>query len=64
MSSDAPDFPKGRKVMLRIGAVDDEGAVYVNGKLVHTRWHLNPDDWQSSCEIDRKSTRLNSSHYS
>ena len=48
----APDFPKGKPVCLRIGAIDDEGAVYVNGVLVHTRWHLNPLDWMTSFEID------------
>lgn len=48
----APDFPKGKPVYLRIGAIDDEGAVYLNGVLVHTRWHLNPLDWMSSFEID------------
>lgn len=48
----APVFPADKKVFLRIGALDDEGDVYVNGKLVHTRWHLNPDDWMTSFEID------------
>lgn len=48
----APDFPKDRKIFLRIGALDDEGSIYVNGKLIHTRWHLHPDDWMSSFAID------------
>jgi len=49
---DAPAFPEGRKIFLRIGALDDEGQIYVNGRLVHQRWHLNPNDWLSSFEVD------------
>ena len=48
----APAFPAGKKVFLRIGALDDEGRIFINGKLVHQRWHLNPDDWQSSFEVE------------
>lgn len=48
----APTFPEGKKVFLRIGALDDEGKIYLNGKLAHQRWHLNPDDWQSSFEVE------------
>ena len=48
----APASPQGKKVFLRIGALDDEGRIFVNGKLVHQRWHLNPDDWQSSFEVE------------
>ena len=48
----APAFPKNKRVFLRIGALDDEGSIYVNGKLTHQRWHLNPRDWESSFEID------------
>lgn len=48
----APAFPKGKKVFLRIGALDDEGSIYVNGKLVHQRRHIHPADWESSFEMD------------
>ena len=48
----APPFPEAASVLLRIGALDDEGEVYVNGQLVHRRLHLSPDDWQSSFAVD------------
>ena len=48
----APTFANGARIFLRIGALDDEGDVYVNGQLVHRRLHLSPDDWQSSFEAD------------
>ncbi len=48
----APEFPKGRAVYLRIGALDDEGDIYLNGVLVHSRKHLHPLDWMTSFEID------------
>ena len=48
----APTFDQGAKIFLRIGALDDEGDVYVNGQLMHRRLHLSPDDWQSSFEMD------------
>ena len=44
----APLFPKGKKVILRIGSLDDGGDIYINGKLAYSRKHENPDDWQSS----------------
>ena len=46
----ASDLSCGR--FLRIGALDDEGSIYVNGKLVHQRWHIHPGDWESSFEMD------------
>lgn len=48
----APAFPAGKRVFLRIGALDDDGVIYLNGKQVHRRWHLKPNDWQRSFEID------------
>jgi len=45
-------FPAGKRIFLRIGALDDEGKIYLNGKLAHQRYHLDPDDWQSSFEIE------------
>ena len=48
----APVFPKRKRVFLRIGALDDEGKTYINGKLIHQRWHLNPSNWKSSFEMD------------
>ena len=49
---DAPDFPKGKRIILRLGALDDEGTIYLNGKPVFRRYHCAPNDWQSSFEID------------
>lgn len=48
----APEFPAGKKVALVIGSLDDDGDVYLNGRLVHRRLHLEPNDWQTSFEID------------
>jgi len=48
----APDFPKGKTIMLRFGSLDDDGDIYINGKLAHSRQHLMPDDWQSSFAFD------------
>jgi len=49
---DAPEFPKGKRIILRIGALDDEGWIFLNGKQVHRRYHCEPNDWQSSFEVD------------
>jgi hypothetical protein len=48
----APVFPQGKRIMLRIGSLDDEGAIYVNGKLAHRRWHLVDQDWKRSFAVD------------
>lgn len=48
----APAYPAGRKVFLRIGSLDDEGKIYLNGQLLHERWHLVARDWKRSFEID------------
>lgn len=48
----APAFPTGKKVFLRIGSLDDEGDVYMNGKLVYRRFHLKAQDWKRSFEIE------------
>jgi len=48
----APDFPTGKKVILRIGALDDDGDIYINGQLAFSRKLVNPDDWQSSFAFD------------
>lgn len=48
----APAFPKGKRIMLRIGSLDDEGAIYLNGKLVYRRWHLVSQDWKRSFAVD------------
>ena len=39
-------------VTVRIGALDDGGDVYLNGKLAHTREHLSPLAWQESFTVD------------
>ena len=33
LSFDAPQFPAGKKIMMRVGSLDDNGEVYINGKL-------------------------------
>lgn len=48
----APDFPKGKTIMLRFGSLDDDGDIYINGKLAHSRHLMMPDDWQTSFAFD------------
>ncbi|NLF22182.1 MAG: DUF4838 domain-containing protein [Lentisphaerae bacterium] len=48
----APPLETGRRIILRIGALDDGGDVYLNGKLAHTREHLSPLAWQESFTVD------------
>ena len=52
VSFKAPNFPAGKKVFMRIGSLDDEGDVYINGKLVYRRRHLHAEDWKRSFEFD------------
>lgn len=47
-----PAFPPGRRVFMRIGSLDDDGDIYINGQLAYSRKHVNPDDWQSSFAFD------------
>ena len=47
-----PPALKGKKVFLHIGAIDETGKVYVNGKLLHIRKHLKPNDWKSPFNVD------------
>lgn len=49
---DIPAFPAGRRVFMRIGSLDDDGDIYINGQLAHARKHVYPDDWQSSFVFD------------
>jgi len=46
-----PANTRGR-VVLRFGALDDGGRIYLNGKMVFHRHHLQPLDWQQSFEVD------------
>jgi hypothetical protein len=48
----APAFAAGKRVLMRIGALDEEGLVFVNGKQVHQRRHLDPMDWTRSFAFD------------
>jgi len=48
----APDFPKGRSIMLRFGSLDDDGDIYINGKLAHSRHLIMPDAWKTSFAFD------------
>ncbi|MBM4048271.1 MAG: DUF4838 domain-containing protein, partial [Planctomycetes bacterium] len=45
----APLFPAGKKVFLRIGALDDSGDVYLNGIKVGSQ---PPGDWDKSFAMD------------
>ena len=49
---EAPKALAGKKVFLRIGSLDDEGTIFVNGQTVLVRYHLEPDHWQSSFELE------------
>jgi len=49
---DVPALPKDKRVMLRFGALDDDGKIYVNGKLAHDRHHIHGADWMRSFEFD------------
>ncbi len=49
---DAPALPKAERVFMRIGALDDDGRIYVNGRLAHVRVHLHGSDWMRSFEFD------------
>ena len=48
----APVFPDGSKVLLRIGSLDDDGDIYINGQLAFSRRMQKPDDWKSSFAFD------------
>ena len=48
----APVFPQGKKVLLRIGSLDDDGDIYINGQLAYSRKMEHPDDWQTSFAFD------------
>lgn len=49
---EAPQFPRGASVMLRIGSLDDGGDIYVNGALAFRRLHTKPQAWKQSFEVD------------
>jgi hypothetical protein len=46
----APVFPAGKKVFLRIGSLDDSGDVYLNGAKVGSQ--PEPRDWDKSFVMD------------
>ena len=46
----APEFPKNKKVYLRIGSLDDAGDVYLNGVKVGSQ--PSPFNWDKSFEMD------------
>jgi hypothetical protein len=49
---DAPVLPAGKRMIMRFGALDDDGIIYVNGKVAHTRDHVEARDWERSFEFD------------
>jgi len=48
----SPNFPKNERIFMRVGALDDGGTIYLNGKKVYERFHMNPNDWKTSFEFD------------
>ncbi|OQA78854.1 MAG: Glycosyl hydrolases family 2, sugar binding domain [Lentisphaerae bacterium ADurb.Bin242] len=46
----APNFPAGKKIFLRIGAVDDSGEFFLNGKKIGGS--CDPRNWNVSFEMD------------
>jgi hypothetical protein len=48
----APEFPAGKKIVMRMGALDDDGDIYINGQLAYSRKFEGPDDWKSSFAFD------------
>lgn len=48
----APDFPAGKRVWLRIGALDDDGMIYLNGHIVGERESIQGNDWKTSFAFD------------
>lgn len=48
---DAPASFRGRRVMLRFGALDEEGWIYVNGRLVHRR-QQEGENWDQPFEVE------------
>jgi hypothetical protein len=37
---------------MRIGSLDDDGDIYINGQLAYSRKMAGPDDWKSSFAFD------------
>lgn len=48
----APAFSVGKRVYLRFGALDDEGTVYINGKLIADQRTVDGHTWKNPFEID------------
>jgi hypothetical protein len=46
----APAFPDGRKILLRIGSLDDTGEIYLNGVKVGSQ--PDPNNWDKSFVLD------------
>jgi Arc/MetJ-type ribon-helix-helix transcriptional regulator len=49
---DAPEFPAGKRIMMRVGSLDDEGTIYINGRKAYRRHHIAPKDWKRSFAFD------------
>jgi len=53
LSFKAPEFPAGKKVLLRIGALDDEGTLYLNGvKVADRQMGKDGHAWNMSFAVD------------
>lgn len=48
---ETPKSYKGKQVILRIGSLDDEGEIYLNGKHVFTS-HLDTEGWDKPFDVD------------
>ena len=47
-----PETTAGKKLFLFVGALDEEGLFYINGKQVYEREFATPDAWKESFEFD------------
>lgn len=52
LTFNAPLFPEETRIWLRIGALDDDGEIYLNGKLVEKRTGIRSSDWKTSFAFD------------
>jgi hypothetical protein len=47
-----PDELKGKKIMLFVGALDESGVFYINGKKAYVREFVKSTDWRTPFEFD------------
>ncbi len=49
---EAPRFPSGKRIYMRIGALDEQGEIYINGRLVHRRLRTEQNAGKTSFAFD------------